>query len=72
MSCFTLVAPRRSEDASAFTLDLRNQSYLVGPKVWTTKREKRGASRRIRQVLSGKGRSAGVGARSTFQLACDS
>ena len=39
MSCFTLVAPRRSEDASAFTLDLRTQPYMVGPNVWTTKRE---------------------------------
>ena len=40
MSCFTLVTARRSEDASAFTLDLRTRPYLVGPNVWTTKREK--------------------------------
>ncbi len=40
MSCLTLVAPRRSEDASAFTLDLRTQLYTVGPNVWTTKQEK--------------------------------
>ena len=36
MSCFTLVAPRRSKDATAFTLELRTQPYVVGPNVWTT------------------------------------
>ena len=39
MSCFTLVAPRRSEDTSALTLDSRTQPHLVGPNAWTTKRE---------------------------------
>ena len=42
MSCFTLVAPRRSEDASALTLDLRTQPYSR----WIIAEEKRHEGRK--------------------------